>query len=71
MFLFPLYGHKKEDEAKVNDAGKSESGKAEDEVGILIYKWLISEYSGNTFSQPRPFTETQMDWRPSHSFTIN
>lgn len=42
---------------------------AKDEAGILIYEWIVSEFSGKAFSHPSPFTETHMDWRfcTSHS----
>lgn len=36
---------------------------AKDEVGILIYEWTVSEFSGNAFSHPSRFTETHIDWR--------
>ena len=45
-------------------------------VGILIYEWMVSEFSGNAFSQPSPLDSRKLiltDGRsaPVHCFTIN
>lgn len=38
---------------------------AKNEVGILIYEWMVSEFSGKAFSHSSRFTETLVDWRCS------
>lgn len=37
------------------------SSSEENEVGTLIYQWMVSEFSGNPLPHPTQSAETHMD----------